>query len=155
MSDYIQRTQEENEILVASALASVRFSDYKTQRELDFAIAKRVSRSMHYLHKNAVPMRIAASIRIYAEIIDVTFEESSQCYIISFHAIGSEDSGEVETIRTDRIAGHNGNLVQTFMREGDKDKLIGKRAFIYKLNEPSSKGVGQTVRICPFLDILG
>lgn len=155
MSDYVERSKEENEMLIASALASVRFSDYKSQRELDFAIAKKVSRSIRYFHEHSLPMRIAKAIRIYAEIIDVTFEESSQRYIISFHAIGGEDTGEVETIRTDRIDGHNGNLVQTFMREGDKDKLIGKRAFIYKLNEPSSKGVGQTVRICPFLDILG
>lgn len=155
MSDYVPRTKEENELLVASALASIRFSDYKSLSELDYAMAKRVSRSIRYLNSNSLPMRVASAIRIYAEIIDVAFEESSQRYIISFHAVGGEETGEIETIRTDRIDRHNADVVQTFMCGGDKSQLIGRRAFVYKLNEPSSKGMGQTVRICPFLDVLG
>lgn len=154
MSDSAVRTREENKMLICSALASVRFSDYAKRSELDYALAKRVSRSISYLNDNSLPMRIANATRIYCEIVDVSFEESSQRYIVSFHAMNAQDEHKVETIRTDRVDGRNAEIVNTYMRGGDKSQLIGKHAFVYKLKEPSSKGIGQAVRICPFIDVL-
>lgn len=153
MSEFVPRNDTENLIAIASALAGIHFSDYKNLTELDLAVSKRVSRSMRFLHKHSVPMRIASAYRMYAEITDVAFEESSQRYIVSFHKVGGTDTGEIESIRTDRIDGPSGELVKAYIG-GDRSKLIGKHAFIYKLNETSSKGMGQTVRICPFIDVL-
>ena len=156
MAEYVPRTPEENRAIALAALAGISFSNYADRSELDYAVAHRCSRIASYVgNPNSIAMRMLDSVRVYAKITGVEFEESSQRYIVSFRAANAEEGSEDEKIRTDRVDASNGEFVKRMVKGGDASKLVGKHAFVYKRNEPMKDAKGRTVRVCPFLEILG
>lgn len=95
--------------------------------------------------------RASNSARFMATITDVSFEDSSQRYVISFKA--SPDA-KVEQIRTDRVDGHYGEYVRRTW--SNADKKIGRRAIFYKYRENAgeSRDAPQGYRNLPFIKFL-
>ena len=118
-----------------------------------FDVCRRLSRIAIPITRPDSPLvRMWDAVRLYVEIKDVKYEESSHRYIVSFIVVGSE-TGEVESIRTDRVDGRYGKMVEE-MLGNDKAALTGKKAVIYKVNEEMRGAPGRTVRITPFIDVL-
>lgn len=95
--------------------------------------------------------RAATSARFMATITDVSFEESSQRYVISFKP--SADA-KVEQIRTDRVDGRYGEYVRRTW--SDPEKQIGRRAIFYKFREAAgeSRDVPQGYRNLPYIKFI-
>lgn len=95
--------------------------------------------------------RASSAARFKATITDVSFEESSQRYVISFK---SSPDGKVEQIRTDRVDGRYGDYVRRTWSDGEKK--IGRSAIFYKHREAAgeSRDVPQGYRNLPFIKFL-
>jgi hypothetical protein len=102
------------------------------------------------LREDSIPMRALGSVRIPCEVKGIEMEESSQRLVISFVAIGRNATGEVETVRSDRLDGVNGNLV----RQMWNPSIVGHRCVIYKCTEETGDRTKPKVRIAPFVRVL-
>jgi hypothetical protein len=102
------------------------------------------------MREDSIPMRALGSVRIPCEIKGIEMEESSQRFVISFVAIGRNATGEVETVRSDRLDGVNGNLV----RQMWSPSIVGHRCVIYKCTEETGDRLKPKVRIAPFVRVI-
>ena len=144
----------ERRSVILAALSSINLTDYDTPEMESLVIAKTISHYFRYLNPISVQQRMLGAVRIYAEIIDFKFEESSQRYLVRFKALKNNSEDRIEHIRTDRIDGRDGGFVRLMMREGNASKIIGRHAIIYKVNEEIKNQNGRTFRVTPFIDFL-
>lgn len=85
------------------------------------------------------------------QIVDVEYEKSSTRYKVILDSIN--DSGEHETLRTERSDGELAGYVEMLAHKARN--LIGRRVLIYKEVQPMSNKSGRAVRICQHLVDLG
>lgn len=138
---------------VAAIAAGYTAEDAHNTAGMVLDACKRMSRAVNPLTAASSPLaRMDGAARLYAQITGVEFEEPSRRYIVSFTVVGGE-TGEIETVRTDRVDGRYGEVVERMLGR-DKAALKGKRAVIYKTSEEMRGAPGRTVRIAPFIDIL-
>lgn len=91
--------------------------------------------------------RVKASIPIWCVIKSVSYEDSSQRYVVTFRA---DKSDRDETVRSDRVDARGGQFVRDLFGQ---DGLTGKRAVIYKLNERAGEDQMHShgYRVCPYM----
>lgn len=92
-------------------------------------------------HSNA--MKMLDSVRIYADVISVEYEESSTRMLTTFRQV---DGDQMKTIRSGRTDGYGGDEVRRLW-----ELAVGKRAYIYKYPEEKD---GRKYRFAPYIDIL-
>ena len=139
--------------LIITAANTLNWKEIKTKEEATRAVVGRALTLQDMLRDEGTVKSILDSVRIYAQIDDIHFEETSQRYVIKFTAMKGD--GEPEIIRTPRMDTEAGRLIKPAI-----DKAApGKMALIYKHNEPAPEGAkGRSVpssgyRVCPWIRI--
>ena len=79
-------------------------------------------------------MRVMNSVRIRAVVESITFEQTSQRFVVAYHP--ADKPGEREEIRSERADGNRGQLVRMLWNQS----LVGEEAVIFKNNEPDKTG---------------
>lgn len=132
------------EVIIGAAIASLDFSKYKTAAEVEQAVLKRVSFiNTRFMSPRSNAMKMLDSVRIYADVISVEYEESSTRMLATFKQVDSE---QTETIRSERTDGYGGDETRQLW-----ESAVGKRAYIYKYLEEKD---GRKYRFAPYIDIL-
>ena len=120
-----------NKSAVATAFASVDFSQYKNGTDAELAVLRRLSLASRVLEDDGIAMSMCDAARINCTIQGIELEQSSQRFVVSFVADKSED-GKVETIRTDRVDSYScGNVVKALWTPD----LVGAHVCLYKHND--------------------
>lgn len=132
-----------NNLAAIAAFASLDFTKFKTEADIERALVKRTLTARKMLHEKGLVMRVLDSTPIKATIKSIELEESSQRYVVTFLADNAQDGDE--TIRTDRIDGYNGEFVKATWHAG----LIGKKVTIYKRLEKNENQKQQTGKRVP------
>ena len=87
--------------------------------------------------------RLAEAKPISGIVKDVSFEESSQRYIVTYEAVSGDSAGEDESLRTERIDnGAEGQIVADAAKA-----LIGQHARLARVNEPMKSNPKKNVRV--------
>lgn len=139
-----------NEFIIAAAFAGIESGKYKTQEELEVAVAMRAMKIRSVAESEySLPNRLLNAVTIKADCKRVEFEDSSKRYKIYFVASNNEN-GDEEMIRTDRIDGKH------YMGEDYIRSLAGHTVLIYKTNEKSDdKKMGAGYRVAPYVRVIG
>lgn len=139
------------ELIVAAAISTVDFSKYDTLDAVETAVLRRVSTiSKRFMNPKSTAMRLLDAVPIQCTITDVSYEESSTRYVITFKPdvpFEGADS-DTETIRSDRTDGFGGDRVKAMWHDA-----AGKRATIYKTTEETGNPRKPVCRIAPYVDI--
>ena len=139
------------ELIIAAAINSVDFSEYKSIPVLENAVLKRISTiTQTFYNPSSTAMRMLDAIKIRATITDIEYEESSTRFVITFVSENSDD-GHEETIRSDRTDRFDGDRVRHMW---SKD-LIGKKVVIYKTMEETGNPKKPTCRVAPYVSVIG
>ena len=132
------------EVIIGAAVASLDFSKYKTAAEVEQALLKRVAFvSNRCMSPNSNAMKMLDSVRIYADVISVEYEESSTRMLATFKQV---DGDQEETIRSERTDKYGGEEIRRLW-----ESAVGKRAYIYKYLEEKD---GRKYRFAPYIDVL-
>lgn len=151
---YNQNEQKDNfmeQMIVIAAASTIDWSKCSTIDDLEKKVAIRSETIKNrLLNRDSIALRALSAIKIRAKIISVGYEKSSTRYVIKFKADKqSSDNDEIETIRSDRTDGINGELVKK-MWEG----LEGKHVIIYKTLEKTNNPRKPTARVAPFVEVI-
>ena len=101
---------------------------------------------------SSLAMLVQNAVRIRAKVVSVKFEDSSQRFLIEYVASNNE-TGEVETIRSERTDGIHGNTAKQIWSEISKDDEV----VIFKKNEPASdksRNAANGYRVAPWVSII-
>lgn len=131
----------DNKIAVATAFASIDFTQCRTTADAEAAVLRRLDLASRMLSDDSIAMRMCDAARITATIQSIELEESSKRYLVKFVADKSTD-GKVETIRTDRTDGRSGDLVRAMWSQ----ELVGKHVLLYKNNEMPTNDQAAEIR---------
>ena len=130
--------------IATMALQQTKLVDYfDDTSSLDYDVTACALLIREQLDERSLMMRTLQSIPIVGKVLSVSFESSSQRYVLEFIAV---NSNKTEHIRSDRVDGERGKFIHEMF-----SNLQGKRVVIYKCNEPISGGNGKTVRVAPFV----
>ena len=150
MAQSNQLTEAEKREIILTAAKTTDFSKPKSRPELEMEIARRVCTLLYLISEKSVPHRAIDAVPLWgAEVLDITFEESSKRYLMTFKAAKSNKQ-EPETIRSDRTDGSNGNEVKKMWSKVKK----GDRVAIYKLTEETGNPNVPKVRVAPIIAVL-
>lgn len=148
MTEKTIRSQDENRQVILAAINSLDYSAISTQRDFVLAVTKRSTSIASLLEEDSLPMQVLSAVKLRAIVKDVRFEESSNRYIITFLANNGKND---EQIRSPRMDSYYGKILKDTLTP----ELVGKTVIIYKINEERTDKPGQTVRVCPMIDVLG
>lgn len=125
-------TLDRGRLETAYLAATIRAGRSGSTVELDFdvAVAEEYLRLSYIESDASIAGRVARSKPYLARIRDVSFEESSQRYVIGYSPV--PDTGKVEHVRSDRADSARGAYV---MRVFGDPALPGKLVRIYRYNE--------------------
>lgn len=140
-------TEAEKRELVIDALRTMDMSDYKSQPELEVALATRVRTIQNLLSERSLPMRMLEGIPIRATVVDIKKEENTNRYLLTFKATNAKEGDENEHIRSDRTDGWNGKGVEEMWSRIKP----GQRVILYKLNETTNNPNKPKVRVAPYI----
>lgn len=116
-----------------AAFATIDFDEIgRDKTKLIQTMVKRVRTAETLTNERALPVLILGAIRIRAHIKDVSYEESSHRYVITFVAKTGDNSGDEETIRSMRTDDYR--VSEEFVRTLWEDK-VGRDVILYKYNE--------------------
>lgn len=148
---------------VFEAIKSLDISSYKTQNDAERAVIQRSITFSNLLKDDSLVLRILSSVKIYAHITSMKYEESSHRYLITFES-GHGDDKQKETIRTPRMDSHDGiilkprvNTLKSALEKADDGSVP---VLLYKKNEPprpNQKGPKVSsagYRVCVWFDVL-
>lgn len=151
MAQSNQLTEAEKREIILDAVRTVDFGKCKNRAELEMEVARRVGTLMYLISDKSLPHRELDATPLWgAEVIDITFEESSKRYLMTFKAAKSNKQ-EPEIVRSDRTDGSNGNIVKEMWSKVKKGSRVG----IYKLTEETGNPSVPKVRVAPIVVVLG
>lgn len=129
-------SKEELQLIATAAIASTTVSPDTTEEQWQRAVIRRAAtiQRMRFLQESNVLMNVLDSVRIRAKINDVTYEESSKRYVVTYTPQFG-DNPQKETIRTPRMDNHDGELLKQ-----DIERLKGcvgtnNQVIIFKHND--------------------
>ena len=140
-----------NEEIVMEAVTSLGDKLYAIPpAEVAQKVTERALLIRQQIDGRSLVMRVLSSTVITGTVRTVTFEGSSSRFVVEFVADNGE--GEVETIRSERTDGRNGDVARKLWGSG----LVGHRVAIYKNNEPGRDGKASNgYRVAPWVVDLG
>lgn len=125
---------------------SIRHSEYESR------VTERALKIQSLLRDSSPTMRALDSVRIYAHVDSVKYEENTTRYVVTFTP---KNGDEQEQIRTPRMDTQAGKLIENKVKGA-----AGHDAIIYKNNEPAPEGAkGKQVpshgyRVMPWIQVL-
>lgn len=141
----------DNMDIIALAIRDVPGTAFQTRPIADMAVTNMALRIRAQLDEHSLAMRTLAAIPINATIEEITLEESSKRYLVTFRPDFQREGYEpTETIRTDRTDGWRGDSVRKMW-----SSLAGRHVRLYKLSEETGNPQHPKVRIAPFVEIIG
>lgn len=137
------------QLIVATAVASINFSRYESYSDMLLAVCKRTDTVSDLMRDTSIPIRMTGAVRIAAKIDEVKFEESSQRYTITYTSDKPNANGEsvAEHIRSDRTDGRFGDAVKRLWSGVHK----GDHVIIYKVMEDTNNPNKPKVRVAPYV----
>lgn len=137
MSDNKNYTQEELQLIATAAIASTEIRQDMTEEQWQRAVIRRATtiQRLRFLQEGSIMMNVLDSVRIRATIHSVEFEESSQRYVITYHASNSDDADSVESVRTPRMDTYVGKMLASDIEKVKKCAGTDKQVIIFKHNE--------------------
>ena len=84
--------------------------------------------------ERGLAMRVMNSVRFRAVVESITFEQTSQRFVVAYRPV--DKPGEREEIRSERADGNRGQLVRVLWNQS----LVGEEVVIFKNNEPDKTG---------------
>lgn len=102
---------------------------------------------------NSLAMMVQNAVRIRAKVVSVKFEQSSQRYLISYIA-SNNGTGEIETIRSERIDGPHGKIAERIWSGIHEDDEV----VIFKKNEVANdngRNASNGYRVAPWVVVVG
>lgn len=140
--------EESNETLIRDAYFSLLLSGRKYEY-LDLAVAQEALKLKRLYDAGNLPNLVLESKRITGVVRSITFEESSQRYVIEFEA---EEREHREKIRSERLDGWHGKAAKAVWGRD----LVGHKVIIFKKNEPGKDaGASNGYRVAPYCVDLG
>lgn len=142
-------SKDEHDALILRAIGASNLAALNTDAEKELAIAESLHFITRMLDERSIPSRMLNAVKLIGVVEDVTLEESSQRYIITFVAAKGND-GKAEQVRTDRLNGPTGDIVRGFIGQG----LVGKRCLICKELVQADDKPQMKVRITPYVKVI-
>ena len=152
MADSKYFSPEDNKQILLAAINSLAGTSFANKDDMSRKTIARALTIQQFLRDDGPEMRTLDSVRIYAHIDSVEFEESSKRYLVRFTA--NIKDAEQEYIRTPRMDTRAGRLIEDAVKNA-----AGHMALIYKNNEPApedAKGKNapsQGFRVMPWIEV--
>lgn len=124
--------------LAALAVKTLDWSNAEVRRRAEEATVTQYLRLERALGPKALVWKVAGSVRIPCVIEKISFEESSQRYVVVFTAAHQPEDGEVkaEVVRTPRCDFERGRMYATMLGRF----APGDKALVYKSHEAGKDG---------------
>lgn len=136
-----------NEELVVAAAATLSGKDFFDRTVLEEKVTRRALAIRRLITHRSTALEALEAYPLVSVVDSVEYEESSRRHIISF--IAERGDGSIETARTRRMDGEDGDLVRRMVAAVKP----GMRAVVYKTHEEMPNG--RKVRIVPWVQPLG
>lgn len=137
---------EQLQLIATAAIASVSPTPDMTEDQWQRAVVRRATtiQRLRFLQEGSVMMNVLSSVKIKATVISVTYEESSQRYVVQYHPV--KNPQQTESIRTPRMDSYAGNIIAQ-----DIERLKGyagtnKQVVVFKCNEIPDEETAKAAR---------
>lgn len=137
--------------LILRAIDKADLSKFRTKSEKETAVVESMLFITRMLEENSLPNRVLNAVPLTGTVKKLEFEETSKRYIVTFEAEQGTGDKKDEIVRTDRIDGPTGPIVQKKFTSN----IVGRRCLIFKETVPSSTDPNKKVRLAPYIKILG
>lgn len=139
------------QIIMGAAIASVPHTGQDLATWTRQIIKRAMTIDRDFMRPDSPAQQALGSVKLEADITEIKFEQNTKRYLICFQTTtGRRDKGEEgeavdEEIRTYRVDGAQGDLVEAML----KGIQAGDHVMICKANEEGKDG--KKYRVCPYL----